>query len=139
MFDWLDTLIAWLVYDTIGLDATTHWGQALHFFFYDSIKILILLFVITFIMGIVNAYFPIDRIRNFLSRNKLFGGEYLPARDLGAISVKQLLDIVRSAGESGFLNPASLPVPERVEQVLQQIDSSLGTALETMTVIDLCR
>ena len=64
---------------------------------------------------------------------------YLPARDLGAISVKQLLDIVRSAGESGFLNPASLPVPERVEQVLQQIDSSLGTALETMTVIDLCR
>ena len=64
---------------------------------------------------------------------------YLPARDLGAISVKQLLDIVRSAGENGFLNPASLPVPERVEQVLQQIDSSLGTALETMTVIDLCR
>jgi membrane protein len=64
---------------------------------------------------------------------------YLPARDLGAISVKQLLDIVRSAGESGFLNPASLPVPERVEQVLQQIDSSLGTALETMSVMDLCR
>ena len=86
MFNWLDALVAWLVYDTIGLDATTHWGQALHFFFYDSIKILILLFVITFIMGIVNAYFPIDRIRNFLSRNKLFGGEYLLASAFGAIT-----------------------------------------------------
>jgi len=86
MFDWLDSLVAWLVYDTIGLDATTHWGQALHFFFYDSIKILILLFLITFLMGIVNAYFPIDRIRNFLSRNKLYGGEYLLASSFGAIT-----------------------------------------------------
>lgn len=86
MFDWLDQLAAWLVYDTIGLDATTHWGQALHFFFYDSIKILILLFVITFIMGIVNAYFPVDRLRNFLSRNKLYGGEYLMASTFGAIT-----------------------------------------------------
>jgi uncharacterized membrane protein YraQ (UPF0718 family) len=86
MFDWLDSLIAWLVYDTIGLDAATHWGQALHFFFYDSIKILILLFLITFLMGIVNAYFPIDRIRNFLSRNKLYGVEYLLASTFGAIT-----------------------------------------------------
>ncbi len=38
-------------------------------------------------MGIVNAYFPIDRIRNFLSRNKLFGGEYLLASStFGAIT-----------------------------------------------------
>ncbi|MBL7955175.1 MAG: permease [Flavobacteriales bacterium] len=86
MFDWLDSLVAWLVYDTIGLDASTHGGQALHFFFYDSIKILILLFAITFLMGIVNAYFPIDRIRNFLSRNKLYGGEYLLASTFGAIT-----------------------------------------------------
>jgi len=86
MFDWLDSLVAWLVYDTIGLDAATHWGQALHFFFYDTIKILILLFLITFLMGIVNAYFPIDRIRNFLSRNKLYGGEYVMASTFGAIT-----------------------------------------------------
>ena len=86
MFNWLDALVAWLVYDTIGLDATTHWGQALHFFFYDSVKILLLLFLITFLMGIVNAYFPIDRIRSFLSRNKLYGGEYVMASTFGAIT-----------------------------------------------------
>ena len=86
MFDWLDSLVAWLVYDTFGLDATTHWGQALHFFLYDTVKILILLFLVTFIMGIVNAYFPIDRVRNFLSRYKLYGGEYLMASSFGAIT-----------------------------------------------------
>jgi uncharacterized membrane protein YraQ (UPF0718 family) len=86
MFNWLDSLVAWLVYDTFGLDATTHWGQALHFFLYDTVKILILLFLVTFIMGIVNAYFPIDRVRNFLSRNKLYGGEYLMASSFGAIT-----------------------------------------------------
>jgi len=86
MFDWLDTLVARLVYDTIGIDASSHWGQALHFFFYDSVKILILLFLVTFVMGIVNAYFPIDRIRNFLSRNKLYGGEYVMASTFGAIT-----------------------------------------------------
>lgn len=86
MFDRLDSLVARLVYDTMGLDATTHWGQALHFFFYDTIKILILLFLITFLMEIVNTYFPIDRIRNFLSRNKLYGGEYVMASTFGAIT-----------------------------------------------------
>jgi membrane protein len=62
---------------------------------------------------------------------------YLPARDLGPVSVKQLLDIVRSAGEDGFLNPAGLPVSERVEQVLQQIDDSLGASLGNVSVMEL--
>jgi hypothetical protein len=86
MFDWLDQLIALLVYDTIGLSSESRWGHALHFFFYDSIKILLLLFLITFLMGIVNSYFPIDRIRAYLSRNKLYGAEYLLASTFGAIT-----------------------------------------------------
>lgn len=35
-------------------------------------------------MGIVNSYFPIERIRNFLSRNRLYGGEYVMASAFGA-------------------------------------------------------
>ena len=49
----------WLVYDIFGLDASTALGEAINFFFYDTIKILILLFFISVIMGIINAYFPI--------------------------------------------------------------------------------
>ena len=62
---------------------------------------------------------------------------YLPTRDLGPISVKQLLDIVRSAGEDGFLNPNRLPVSERVEQVLQQFEQSLNTSLQNVSIVEL--
>ena len=86
MFDWLQVLINWLVSEALSIPAGNHLGDALNFFIFDSIKITILLFIITFLMGIVNAYFPIDRIRNFLSRNKLYGLEYLAASAFGAIT-----------------------------------------------------
>jgi len=54
MFDWLQNIVDWLVYDTIGLSSEEHLAQALNFFIYDSIKIIILLFVIIFLMGIIN-------------------------------------------------------------------------------------
>ncbi len=86
MFDWLQQLADWLVYSVFGIPAQSHFGEALNFFFYDTVKIIILLFLITFLMGIVNSYFPIDRIRNFLSRNKLYGSEYLMASAFGAVT-----------------------------------------------------
>lgn len=76
----------WLVYGVFGLDAASHLGAAVNFFFYDSIKILILLFLISVVMGVVNAYFPIDRLRNFLTTRKLFGFQYLFAALFGAIT-----------------------------------------------------
>lgn len=76
----------WLVYGIFGLDAATHLGTALNFFFYDSIKILILLFLISAIMGVINAYFPIDRLRNFLTTRKLYGFQYFFAAIFGAIT-----------------------------------------------------
>lgn len=76
----------WLVYSLFGLDATTHLGTAVNFFFYDTIKILILLFLISAVMGVVNAYFPIDRLRNFLTTRKLYGFQYLFAALFGAIT-----------------------------------------------------
>ena len=76
----------WLVYGVFGLDAASHAGEAVNFFFYDTIKILILLFLISVIMGIVNAYFPIDRLRNFLTTRKLYGFPYLFAALFGAIT-----------------------------------------------------
>ena len=76
----------WLVYDLFGLDAASHLGASLNFFFYDTIKILILLFLISILMGIVNAYFPIDRLRTFLTNRKLYGLQYLLAALFGAIT-----------------------------------------------------
>ena len=76
----------WLVYSIIGLDGTTALGGAVNFFVYDSIKILILLFLISSIMGIVNAYFPIERLRNYLVSHRLHGLQYLLASVFGAIT-----------------------------------------------------
>lgn len=76
----------WLVYSLIGLDGTTALGGAVNFFVYDSIKILILLFLISSIMGIVNAYFPIERLREYLASHRLYGLQYLLASIFGAIT-----------------------------------------------------
>ncbi len=86
MFNWLQNLADWLIYSVFGIDVTSQLGKALNFFVYDTIKILLLLFVIVFIMGIINSYFPVEKIRNFLSRNKLFGFEYVLASTFGAIT-----------------------------------------------------
>lgn len=86
MFDWIQHTADWLVYDLINLDRNAHLAKALNFFIYDSVKILLLLVIVIFFMGIVNSYFPIDRVKNFLSRNKLFGLEYLMASLFGVVT-----------------------------------------------------
>ena len=86
MFDWVQNIADWLVYDVLGLSKGQHLAEALNFFIYDTTKILILLFVVIFFMGIVNSYFPIDKVKNYLSRNKLFGLEYLMASLFGVVT-----------------------------------------------------
>lgn len=76
----------WLVYGVMGLDASSHLGVAVNFFFYDSIKIIILLFLISMLMGVVNAYFPIERLRNYLVTHRMYGLQYLLASLFGAIT-----------------------------------------------------
>ena len=75
-----------LVYGVFGMSAETHFGSAVNFFFYDSVKILILLFLISMVMGIVNAYVPIDNLRHYLATRKLYGFQYLFASLFGAIT-----------------------------------------------------
>ncbi len=76
----------WLVYDIFEIEATSHLGAAVNFFFYDTIKILLLLFLISAIMGVINAYFPIEKLRNYLTTHKMYGMQYLLASIFGAIT-----------------------------------------------------
>jgi uncharacterized membrane protein YraQ (UPF0718 family) len=86
VFDWIQHFADWLIYSVFGISADTHLGTALNFFVYDTLKILILLFLIVFLMGIINAYFPIERLKDFLQKRKLYGLEYLFASIFGAIT-----------------------------------------------------
>ena len=82
----IQQFVDWLVYGIFGLDAATPLGTAVNFFFYDSIKIIILLFSISFVMGIINAYFPIERLRQYLTTHKLYGLDYFLAALFGGIT-----------------------------------------------------
>jgi len=86
MFDWIQNIADYLVFDLFGMSVGKHLSEALNFFIYDTVKIFLLLFVIIFLMGIINSYFPIDKVRNYLSRNKLFGFEYLMASLFGVVT-----------------------------------------------------
>ncbi|MEL0651047.1 permease [Algibacter sp. TI.3.09] len=86
MFNWVQNIADWFVYNLLNLNKEQHIAEALNFFIYDTIKILILLLVVIFFMGIVNSYFPIDKVKNYLSRNKLFGLEYLMASLFGVVT-----------------------------------------------------
>ncbi|HPW61285.1 MAG TPA: permease, partial [Cyclobacteriaceae bacterium] len=63
MFNWLQHLADWLIYSVLKIDSTSKLGDALNFFVYDSIKIFILLMIVTLLMGTINSYFPIDKVR----------------------------------------------------------------------------
>jgi uncharacterized membrane protein YraQ (UPF0718 family) len=86
LYHYLQPLVNLFTYDLIGLNPTSHFGASVNFFFYDTIKILILLFLISSLMGVVNAYFPIDRLRNYLTTRKLYGFQYFFASFFGAIT-----------------------------------------------------
>lgn len=86
MFNWLQHFADWLIYSVFDIELGSHLGNALNFFVYDTLKILILLFIIVFIMGIVNAYFPIERLKDYLHKKKLYGLEYFFASIFGAIT-----------------------------------------------------
>lgn len=76
----------WLIFNVVGLDTGTHFALALNFFVFETIKVLMLLFVISAIMGVINAYFPIDRLKNYLQTHKLYGLQYFVASVFGAIT-----------------------------------------------------
>ena len=59
---------------------------------------------------------------------------YLPARDLAAVSVADLLLMVRRAGEDGFLNPDSLPLAPVAEDIVFKIEAAIAAATAATTI-----
>ncbi|SMO67490.1 hypothetical protein SAMN06265379_104323 [Saccharicrinis carchari] len=86
LYHYLPGLVDAFTYNFINLKPASHLGAAINFFFYDTIKILILLFLISSLMGIINAYFPVDRLRIYLTTKKMYGLEYFFASFFGAVT-----------------------------------------------------
>lgn len=74
MFEWWNNLSAISVFDILGLVKGTKLGDAVHFFIFDTIKIFILLIVIVYLITFLRSYFPLEKIRVYLSgKNKIIG------------------------------------------------------------------
>lgn len=54
----------------LGLDTSTRWGGSLLFFFYDVIKITILLCFLIFVISYIQSYFPPERSKKIMGRFK---------------------------------------------------------------------
>lgn len=68
MFDWLDSLIQLLVTNVFGLSMQSRTGASVHFFFYDTVKIIILLGVMIFAISYIRSYYPPERTKRILTR-----------------------------------------------------------------------
>ena len=86
MFDWTQNFADWLTYQVLGMMKGNHFADALNFFVFDSIKIFILLFFITILMGVINAYFPIEKVRVALQKRKWYGLDYFFASFFGSVT-----------------------------------------------------
>lgn len=82
----IDSFASWFIFKFMGIEATGRLGISLHFFVYDGLKILILLLVMTIAMGVLNSYFPVEKVKVFLTKRNWFGLEYLLASIFGAIT-----------------------------------------------------
>lgn len=75
----------WFVYGIIGLSAETSFGEALHFFVYDVLKILFLLFTIISVIAYLRSYIDNAKLRNFIEKQPKFLAHIL-ASVFGAIT-----------------------------------------------------
>ncbi|MEG0775909.1 MAG: permease [Raoultibacter sp.] len=66
---WLSDLISTAL-AAAGVDMSTQWGGSLHFFLYDTAKIVLLLCVMIFVISYIQSYFPPERSRRLLGRFK---------------------------------------------------------------------
>ncbi len=70
---------AWLTYDLIRIEQGSHLGEAIEFFLYDTPKVMMLLLLVVFGIGIVRSFFTPEKTRALLSGKSEFVGNILAA------------------------------------------------------------
>lgn len=71
--------VDYLVYGLGGLSPKSNLGSAVHFFIYDTVKILVMLAIIIFVIAIIRSYFPPEKTRKILSHKRTFIGNIIAA------------------------------------------------------------
>lgn len=82
-FEWISK---YFVFDILDLTVWSHLADSLQFFLYDSLKIIVLILIITHVMSLLRYYLPIEKLRDFLVKHKFYGLDYFLATVFGAIT-----------------------------------------------------
>jgi uncharacterized membrane protein YraQ (UPF0718 family) len=69
----------YITYTLLKLDPTSHLGDALNFFIYDTLKIFLLLTTIVYAVAIIRAYFPPEKTKRILSHKREYLGNTMAA------------------------------------------------------------
>ena len=75
----------WLVFDVAGLDPDSRLGSGVHFFFYDSVKIGLLLTGIIFVVTVLRSFMSVERTRALLGGKREGVGNVMAA-GLGVVT-----------------------------------------------------
>ena len=69
----------YITYVFLKLEPTSHIGDALNFFIYDTLKIFLLLTTIVYAVAIIRAYFPPEKTKRILSHKREYIGNIMAA------------------------------------------------------------
>ena len=75
----------WLLYDVFGMDPEARLTETLHFFLYDTVKIVLLLTGIIFIVTVLRSYMSVERTRALLGGKREGVGNVMAA-GLGVVT-----------------------------------------------------
>lgn len=73
----LESIVNWLIWDLAGFDKASHLASSIHFFTFEVPKVLLLLTIIVFFVGIIRSYFSADKTRKALEGKSLFVGNVM--------------------------------------------------------------
>lgn len=85
LYHFLAPVANWLTYSMLGLRPQTHLASAVEFFIFETPKVLMLLTLVVFGVGIVRSFFTPERTRKMLAGKKEFFGNVL-AGTLGIVT-----------------------------------------------------
>ncbi|CAM3896128.1 permease [Mesobacillus thioparans] len=75
----------WLVVDVLNMELSSRIGGALHFFIYDTTKILFLLAIMIFVISFIRSFFPPEKVKEWLEGRRK-GAASVMAAVLGVLS-----------------------------------------------------
>jgi len=79
VYHFLPTISKWISYTLLSAKPGSHLGASLEFFFYDTPKVMMLLFLVVFGVGIIRSFFTPEKTRAVLSGKSEFAGNILAA------------------------------------------------------------